>query len=158
MTKRFPLLIGLEQLTFNLINNIFSKLREIDSSTPSLRSFGFLITIFLFIVASYLYFNAIEAYRIVSLVGLFVLVFTLFFPFVIMPFQKLWMGIALVLGWIMTRVILLAAFYLIVAPISLFLRLFGHRFLDLSFTRARVSYWELRRTPSREKSSYMNQY
>ena len=42
----------------------------------------------------------------------------------IYPLYRIWMGIALVLGWINTRILLAIAFYLLIFPLGLMLRLF----------------------------------
>lgn len=79
------------------------------------------------------------------------------------PFQKigktayrLWMGLSFVMGWIMTRVILIVLFYGVVTPIALLARLFGKRFLDTSYRmQSRRSYWRER---EKETNTEMTRY
>ena len=57
-----------------------------------------------------------------------------------------WMILALMLGWVMTRVILTAAFYIVVTPIGLLQRVFGKRAIEVDFREGNVaSYWQDRR-------------
>jgi hypothetical protein len=58
------------------------------------------------------------------------------------------MGLAILLGWVMTRVILFLTFYLMITPLGLLMRLFGYRFLDLSWGDRRETFWHSR--PSQE--------
>ncbi|NCP65959.1 MAG: hypothetical protein GW763_05550 [Paraglaciecola sp.] len=46
-------------------------------------------------------------------------------PALIYPY-RLWMAIASIVGWINTRIILAAAFYLLIFPIGVVLRVFGN--------------------------------
>ncbi len=64
---------------------------------------------------------------------------------ILKPIYLVWMTFAVILGWIMTRVILTAIFYLIVTPISLIAKLFRHKFLDLTFRTENDTYWNYRK-------------
>ena len=77
---------------------------------------------------------------------------------VLRPIQRAWMAFAIVLGWVMTRVILVVLFYVGITPIALIARLVGKRFLDLRFEPARASYWIPRPAPDRGKERYKSQF
>ena len=62
------------------------------------------------------------------------------------PIHRIWMAIALVLGYIMTRVILLAVFFVLVTPIGVVVRLLDRDPLDRSQDKSADSWW-IRRTP-----------
>ena len=53
----------------------------------------------------------------------------------------LWMKLAHALSFVMTRVLLTVFFFLVITPIGLFMRMIGHRPLDLSWKDGRSSYW-----------------
>jgi len=53
------------------------------------------------------------------------ILWALIIPKSLNPIYHIWMKIGLVLGWINTRIILGAVFYLIITPIGLFVRLIG---------------------------------
>lgn len=73
---------------------------------------------------------------------------------------RLWMGLSFVMGWIMTRVILIVLFYGVVTPIALLARLFGKRFLDTSYRGpSRQSYWhEREKEANTETTRYEKQF
>src|SRR5262245_35675187 len=54
---------------------------------------------------------------------------------------RLWMKLALVLSWVMTRVILSVFFYLVLTPVGLVMRLLGKAPLDLAWRDGKASYW-----------------
>ena len=86
------------------------------------------------------------------------LVSGLAFPIVLRPVQKLWMALAIVLGWLMTRVILAVVFYVGMTPIAAIARLVRKRFLDLGFEPSRETYWVRRPEPDRDKERYLSQF
>lgn len=63
-------------------------------------------------------------------------------------FYKVWMTIALILGWIMSHLIISFVFYLAVFPISLLAKLFGKNFLELGFKKNVTTYWNDRKKSS----------
>jgi hypothetical protein len=71
-------------------------------------------------------------------------------PSCLRPFYRVWMTIALVLGWITTRVVLTVVFYLVVTPTALIARLSGKRFIDLRPDPGRESYWIEREKSDRD--------
>ena len=79
-------------------------------------------------------------------------------PLLLKPVQKLWMSLAVLLGWFMTRVILIILFYLVVTPIALLARLCGKYFLNTKLDRNAKSYWITRKAATSDKKSYENQF
>ena len=63
-------------------------------------------------------------------------------PHALAPVERLWMMLAERLGHIMTRVVLFVAFYAMVTPIALLLRLLRKDILSLKYKAANQSYWE----------------
>jgi hypothetical protein len=57
------------------------------------------------------------------------------------PVYTAWMLFAFVLGWINTRVLLGAFFYLVMTPLGLILRWTGKDLLDERIDRSAASYW-----------------
>jgi hypothetical protein len=79
-------------------------------------------------------------------------------PRALRPIQKAWMTLAIVLGWVMTRVLLALVFFIGITPIALIAKLFGKRFLDLGFEPDRESYWEKRAPHDRGMERYESQF
>lgn len=53
-----------------------------------------------------------------------------------------WMKLAFVLGWVNTRIILFAIFYLVFTPISIALKLFRIDLLERKIDKSAGSYWK----------------
>src|SRR5262249_2223822 len=62
-------------------------------------------------------------------------------PALLAPVERAWMAVAHVLGWINTRILLTAVFFVVFTPISLVLRLIGRDPLDRKRDKSRPSYW-----------------
>lgn len=69
----------------------------------------------------------------------FIIAFTV--PGLLKPIYIFWMKLALVLGWINTRLILSVLFYLIFTPIGIGMKLFGADLLDRKIDKQKESYW-----------------
>ena len=76
--------------------------------------------------------------------SLFFALAALVYPKILRPIYRGWMALADVLSWIVTRVILVVAFYLIVTPISLLAKISNKQFLALAFEPGRETYWRAR--------------
>ena len=64
---------------------------------------------------------------------------------------------AVVLGWVMTRVVLSAVFYIIITPIGIVTRLLGEDFLSLKNNKA-DSYWSSRNSLEELNQNYEKQF
>jgi len=105
------------------------------------KKFGIALGILLPIVATILLLKKISIYIYFYGAGLFFILAALTVPIIIKPVFILFLYIAFVLGWVMTRVILSLLFYLVITPIGLIAKLFGKKFLDMKFSREKESYW-----------------
>ncbi len=56
----------------------------------------------------------------------------------------IWMRLAFILGWINTRILLLAIFYLLFTPIGIGIKLFGVDLLERKIDKNKDSYWKKR--------------
>ncbi len=124
---------------------LWEEIKHVDTSKKALRSFGLLVGAILLGIAAYLWWqHAWEAgtaeYFLSGLGGALVL-FGLILPRLLLPLYRVWMGLAVVLGFVMTRVILTLVFFLTVLPIGLLLRLFGKDLLHRRLDSSAPSYW-----------------
>ena len=88
----------------------------------------------------------------------FFLALGLVFPPALKPIQQVWMTLALLIGWVMTRVLLGALFYLVLTPISFLSRLAGKQFLEMKLEKSGKSYWNYRKPRKFEKKIYEQQF
>lgn len=70
------------------------------------------------------------------------LVLGLLLPMALKPVFDVWLRFAVVLNWFMTRVFLSVAFYLLIVPIGVAMRLFGNDPMKRAFLPKGESYWE----------------
>lgn len=128
-----------------ILQTLATEIRALDTSKRSLRSFGYVVGLVLLGIALFVLWRRDWAatsvvYGLGSIGGLLV-VLGLVAPLILRPIYKVWMALALALGYVMTRVLLTTVFFLIMTPIGLLMRLFGkdpmHRRLDPDV----ASYW-----------------
>lgn len=81
--------------------------------------------------------------------GLFALA-ALTLPAALAPIHRAWMGFALVMGWINSRIILGLSFYLIIFPVGLLMRILGKDPLMRRFDANASSYRVIRQPRSAE--------
>lgn len=145
-------------VNLNWINTMIEEIKNIKSGYSDIRKFGITIGIFLFVIAGFLYWRGKESFDIVLISGAALLGLGLLLPMILKPVYWLWMVLSIVLGWIMTRVILILLFYLVVTPIGLISRIFGNRFLDLQWDRSKTSYWNYRDQRQQSAEEYEQQF
>jgi hypothetical protein len=126
------------------LHAIAEEIRALDTGRKALRSFGLVVGGVFIAIA------AVIAWRTGGLgpwgtglgsVGAVLVLLGLVAPPVLRPVHRVWMGLAVVLGFVMTRVLLSLVFFGLVVPIGLVLRLVGKDLLRLRIDREAGSYW-----------------
>jgi len=126
-----------------LISDIRDEVKRLDCSRKALRKFGILVGSVLLILAAALWFRSPD-HRIAALAGLVGIALAgagALFPGVLPGVYRSWMWIAFVMGWIMSRCILIILFYLVVVPTGVLARLFHKRFMAVDFRVRKTTYW-----------------
>lgn len=125
--------------------SLVAEVRALDTGRRALRSFGLLVGgVFVGIAAVVAWRRGWEAGPLVFGLGgpgAALVLLGLGAPAALRPVYRVWMGLALVLGTVMTRVLLTLVFVLLVVPIGFALRLAGKDLLDRRIERARTTYW-----------------
>lgn len=130
---------------------IIAEIKNIISTKKELRKFGITVGLVLVILGflfQYVWDNP-TVYMILGSIGALLVFFGVLFPKVLLPIHKAWMSLAIILGFIMTRVILSILFYVVVTLIGLIAKIAGKDFLDRKIDRKKESYWN-----KREKIEY----
>lgn len=73
-------------------------------------------------------------------------------PVLLFPLYVVWMIIASILGWLNTFVILAVAFYLLIFPIGLILRLLGKLGYQVKLLPKVNTYWITRQSPPQKEN------
>lgn len=138
--------------------SLVQEIKKIKSSPKELRQFGLTLGSFFALLGSIaLWKQSANAKALLMTAGAF-LFFGILWPSVLKPFQKMWMGLALVMGAVMSRVILCALFFLVITPIGLITRLLGKDFLTRSWDPDKGSYWTDRPQTELDPKHYENQF
>lgn len=138
------------------------EIRDLDASRDRVRSFSFVVggalTVLAALVAWRNGWSATGAVRVLVATGLLLAAAGAVVPGRLRPVYRVWMGMALVLGFVMTRVLLTLVFLLVVVPTGAILRLFGKRLVDRSPDPEAESYWRLREVGEPDPRQLEEQY
>jgi hypothetical protein len=129
------------------------------SSASELRKFGVIMSICLAALGGLFLWRDKSYYWCFFAISTWFLFFGLALPAVLRPINRVWMTLSLIMGWFMSRLILIILFYLVLTPTAALLRMFGKDILNINFTRnSTESYWIPRKTGHSEKGDYERQY
>ncbi len=137
---------------------MFEDLKHIKSTMRELREFGVTMGAILIVFADVAMFRGKAFGPYVLGAGFIFFAIGLTFSAVLRPLQKIWMGLGLVLGFFVSRIILSIIFFGVITPIGLLMKLFGKDILDERIDKSRASYWHERPSVAKPKTSYENQY
>lgn len=79
-------------------------------------------------------------------------------PKLLQPVFWVWMKLAMVLNWVMTRIFLAFAFYCVITPTRFFVMIFGDDPLKRAWLPKTASYWEEPEAQPNDLDSYKNQF
>ena len=98
------------------------------------------------------------ATTVLGALGAALIVLGLTVPVLLKPVYRVWMALAVVLGFVMTRVILTVVYYLIMTPIGLIMRLLGKDPLHRRLDPGASSYWIEKTYPDESKERLEKYY
>ena len=136
---------------------MFEEINNIKTDKKSLKSFGVTISIILFFITLIFLINNNPVFKNLGITSSVFLILGLMAPMVLKPFYLIWMIFAVILGWVMTRVILSVLFYLIISTIGIFARIVGKDFLNLK-SKNNESYWNIRNKEYELNQDYEKQF
>ncbi|HEX9157172.1 MAG TPA: SxtJ family membrane protein [Syntrophales bacterium] len=136
------------------------EIRKIPMDRKALRNFGLLMACVLLLVGGWLWWKSAASWPWVLGAAALLAAIGIVIPAALTPFYKGWMILAVIMGWVMTRVVLTLVYYLVLTPIGFLGRAFGEQFLQLKLKRSgeTTSYWVRRGGPPREKRDYERQF
>jgi len=137
---------------------IIEEIKHIKSTKNELRKFAYSVGGVLILIGAVSYFLGTATYIYFVSIGILLAVLGLSLPEVLMPFQKIWMAISILLGFVMTRVILSILFYIVITPVGFVARLLGKDFLDEKIDKSKESYWNYREQKEYDKTSTEQQF
>ena len=136
---------------------MIAELNSIKSSRKDLKNFGFAIGFILLIIGLFLFVREKDLFVYFFSIGSILIILGGITPFILKPIYKIWMIFAVIIGWIMTRIILSVLFFSIITIIGLFTRLIGKDFLNLK-SKSNESYWNIRNKERELNQDYEKQF
>ena len=123
---------------------IIDEIRNIKSGKKDLRNFGFVMAAAFALLGGILLWKSNPKYFYSFIIsGLFLFAGSIV-PTILKPLHKVWMTFAVLMGWVVSRLILIILFYVILTPLSLIARIFGKQFLERRIDKNASSYWNIR--------------
>ncbi len=132
--------------------------KNIKEGKKDLRQFGLTVGGVLLIIGAVLYYSEKSAAVYFFIIGGLLIAAAVIYPKILKLLNKVWMGLAIVLGFVMSRIILTILFYLVLTPIGLFAKLFGKKFMNLKYDKSAKSYWEKRTRKEKNQLDYERQF
>ena len=125
---------------------------------PTNRNFGFFFTAVFSAVTAYAYWRGWSTVNLViSIVAILFAAATLLSPQSLAPLNRLWYGLGMMLGKIISPIVLGFIFFVLITPVALVTRLFGRDELKTK-KRNVTSYWTDRSPPGPPSDSFKKQY
>tara|TARA_Y100000310_G_C20491684_1_gene719561 strand:+ start:457 stop:870 length:414 start_codon:yes stop_codon:yes gene_type:complete len=137
---------------------MIEEIKNIKLEKGDMRKFGITVGIILLMISALIFWKEKESFKYFFGVGILLLLSGIWIPFYLKKLYWLWMVLATILGWIMTRLILSLLFYLIITPMGLILRLFGKQFVELKWEKGRRTYWNYTPENYYEKENMKRQF
>ena len=137
------------------IEDVRAGLARVDGSPRALRRFGLAVGGVLMLLAGWLAWRGkvgqawLAAGALLALLGAVA-------PAALRGVHRAWMALALALGWVTSRLVLLLVFSLLLTPLALLARLLGKRFLEQRPDPGATTYWVAR--PPDRRDDYGKMY
>ena len=117
-------------------------IKNIKSGKRELRKFGITMGTVLLLLGGLSWWRGKDYYFCFLGLSTAFIFLALVVPSLLKPINKMWMSLAILMSWVMTRVILSLLFYLGITPMGFLARLLGKDFLGLKFNKhSAKSYW-----------------
>ena len=128
-----------------------------DIDLPSNRKFGLLFSLIFLVAAAYLYRRGSHIMCFASgVISVGITITTLANPGALLPFNKLWMRLGLLLGIVVSPLVMGLIFFGIFTPVAILMRIFGRDELRLRF-KPKGSYW-VKNNSKTEAESFTQQF
>ncbi len=137
-----------------ILRDILFEIKHMDRSKASIRRFGFVLAGILVLISGYLLYKASANWPWLLGAGGLSALLAAFLPY---AFRHLYVGLtafSIVVGYFISRLILVAMFLLLFVPVGLLARLFRRDLLDQRIQRTASTYWIKKDPRSRNREEY----
>jgi hypothetical protein len=135
----------------SLIKDVRTDIRALDCSEENLIKFGRTVGGVFLLIATIVYLmrSVTNTVIVFSVAGALLVGAALTVPLMLVRVYRVWMGIAFVLGWCVSRVVLALFYFVVITPIAVIARIAGKKFLNTDFRKGQASYWIEKKAPIR---------
>ncbi|MDP2362196.1 MAG: hypothetical protein Q8M94_00350 [Ignavibacteria bacterium] len=137
---------------------LIDEIKYIDKSDEAVKKTGLTVGVVLILISLLLWYLGKASFMYFSISGGLLIILSFIAIPALRPFHKLWMMLALLMGFVMSRVILTFLYYLVLTPIGLLAKVVGKKFMPLSFDKSASTYWEKRDITVKQKIDYERQF
>jgi Saxitoxin biosynthesis operon protein SxtJ len=130
---------------------------KIKTDKITLRNFGFILAGSFILISLIIFTKHKYSVTPTAVIALCFMLMATFAPVSLKYLYILWMKLVYILSWINTRLLLGIVFYLVFAPVGLFMRLFRIDPLERKFKPFIDSYWKLKAPKSQLSADYRRQ-
>lgn len=128
-------------------------------SKKNLRIFGLVLGAVCIIFGSRLFFKWHKTgFLYLAAIGIFLIASGAIYPLILKPVYRVWMKIASIINWLITKVLFILVFYVVMTPMGLLLKLCRRDLLDLKFDKDKNSYWIRREQKILNPEQYEKQF
>lgn len=131
---------------------------NIKETKKDLRKFGLTVGSVIAVIGIVLFYFEKSSAVYFGVIGGILIFLGVVVPRLLKQLNKFWMGLAIVLGFIMTRIILTTLFYLVITPIGFIAKIFGKKFMILKYDTSAETYWEKRSIIQKKPIDYERQF
>jgi len=137
---------------------LLEEIKNIEEDKKTLRKFGITVGSVLLTIGVMLFLSDKSSFIYFGAIGFLLVFFGIIYPAILKPLNKIWMILAVILGWFSSRAILILLFYIVLMPLGFFLRISGKDFLKLRIDKNAKTYWEKRDKITKELIDYERQF
>lgn len=136
--------------------SIVQEIRELRPDRRELRKFSWVVGGILLLLAAFLWYRdpAHGTAPVLAWIGAPLIALGTVVPGVLKPLYYAWMSLAVVLGFVMTRVLLTVFFFVVLTPFGLVIRLLGRDLLHRRLDRQAATYWLDKEYPIRDRTRF----
>jgi hypothetical protein len=138
--------------------HIINDIKNIKSGKKELREFGLVVGGVLLALGSVMIMRGKPLAPYFMGLGFVLIPMGLAAPKALIPLQKIWMAFAVIMGFVMSRVVLTILYYMVVTPIGLIMKMLGKDILDEHIDKRSPSYWKELPKEAKAKESYEKQF
>ncbi len=127
----------------SFLTEVAEEIKDLSPGKKDLRNLGLVFLVAFIVIGGIVFWKGGSSGPYWIGAGVIFGLWGLAWPGGLKPVYKVWMTLAVILGFFMSRFLLSVVFYLAVTPIGLIMRLLGKDLLDMKL-KDRDSYWHVR--------------